>query len=154
MKWCIKMPKANSRWYAEYVQLVKTEVEFHCSRTLSGIASSKSTWKCCLQDESHFLSQCNKDEFHPNTTEMYYLTGLWVDFWKRHFLAGHVSTQKFSQHNSIWKSQWPLEWTKALHNCPLTDFFLVAPSHCMNQFQLMINVYLHNLPRSNWEKCF
>ena len=34
MKWHIKVPKANSRWYVEYVQLVKTDVEFHCSRTL------------------------------------------------------------------------------------------------------------------------
>ena len=35
MKWHIKVPKANSRWYVEYVQLVKTDVEFHCSRTLT-----------------------------------------------------------------------------------------------------------------------
>ena len=34
-KWRIKVPKANSRWYVEYVQLVWTEVDFHCSRTLT-----------------------------------------------------------------------------------------------------------------------
>ena len=37
-KWQIKVPKANSRWYVEYVQLVYTEVDFHCSKTLRWIS--------------------------------------------------------------------------------------------------------------------
>ena len=41
MKWHIKVPKANSRWYVEYVQLVKTDVEFHCSRTLRACISGR-----------------------------------------------------------------------------------------------------------------
>ena len=30
----IKVPKANFRWYVEYIQLVSTEVDIHCRRSL------------------------------------------------------------------------------------------------------------------------
>ena len=50
MKWHIKVPKANSRWYVEYVQLVKTDVEFHCSRTLSR------DWRCSWTSAGRWCS--------------------------------------------------------------------------------------------------
>ena len=33
-QWHKKVPKAISGWFVEYAQLVKTEVDFHCSTTL------------------------------------------------------------------------------------------------------------------------